>query len=213
MVDSVQRVKEFGMAHNLTQTDEYIPADVARLMQQTVTPEQYEELVYKHEDLWLELTSSGELIVMPPTGLETDVRNVNLTLQLATWTEKDGSGICFGPSGIFSLPDGSRRIPDGAWVRREKWDRLTKDQQQRFGPLSPDFVVELRSRTDRLPPLRAKMVEYLKNGASLGWLIDPFERRVHVYRPDQEVVILDDPKTVSGDPLLPGFKLDLTKLW
>ena len=201
------------MAHNLTELDEYIPADVARLMQQRVTPEQYEELVYKHRDLWLELTSSGELILMPPTGLESDRLNFNLILQLGTWAQSDGSGVGFGASGIYALPNGARRIPDASWVKREKWDRLTKDQQARFGPLSPDFVVELRSRTDRLPPLCAKMVEYLKNGVSLGWLIDPLERRVYVYRPDQEVVILDDPKTVSGDPLLPGFTLDLTKLW
>ena len=201
------------MAHNLTEADEYIPADVARLMQQTVTPEQYEELVYKHDDLWLELTSSGELILMPPTGLETDTRNFNLIIQLGTWAQTDGSGVGFGASGIFALPNGARRIPDAAWVKREKWDRLTKDQQKRFGPLCPDFVVELRSPSDRLPPLRVKMVEYMENGASLGWLIDPFERRVYVYRPDHEVVILENPETVSGDPLLPGFKLDLTKLW
>lgn len=201
------------MAHNLTEADEYIPADVARLMQQTVTPEQYEELVYKHDDLWLELTSSGELILMPPTGLETSRRNSNLTRQLDLWTETDGSGVCFGPCGIFALPNGARRIPDAAWVRREKWDRLTKDQQQRFGPLCPDFVVELRSPSDRRPPLRAKMVEYMENGASLGWLIDPFQRRVYIYRPDQEVVILENPETVSGEPLLRGFKLDLTELW
>jgi Uma2 family endonuclease len=201
------------MAHNLTETDEYIPADIARLMQQKVTPEQYEELVYKHDDLWLELTSSGELILMPPTGLESDRRNLNLTYQLAAWARTDESGVCFGPSGIFGLPNGARRIPDAAWVKREKWDCLTKDQQERFGPLCPDFVVELRSPSDRLPPLRAKMVEYMENGASLGWLIDPFERRVYVYRPDQEVVILENPETVSGDPLLPGFTLDLTELW
>jgi len=201
------------MARNLTELDEYIPADIARLMQQTVTPEQYEELVYKHDDLWLELTSSGELIVMPPTGLESDTRNFNLIIQLGTWAQTDGSGVGFGASGIFALPNGARRIPDAAWVKREKWNRLTKDQQQRFGPLSPDFVVELRSRTDRLPPLRAKMVEYIENGVSLGWLIDPFERRVYVYRPDHEVVILENPETVSGDPLLPGFKLRLTELW
>src|SRR6185503_9653842 len=201
------------MAHNLTEADEYIPADVARLMQQPVTPEQYEQLVYKHDDLWLELTSSGELILMPPTGLESDRRNFNLILQLGTWAQTDGSGVGFGPAGIFGLPNGARRIPDAAWVKREKWDRLTKDQQKRFGPLCPDFVVELRSRTDRLPPLRAKMLEYIENGASLGWLIDPFERRVYVYKPDHEVVILENPETVSGDPLLPGFKLRLTELW
>ena len=201
------------MAHNLTQADEYIPPDVARLMQQSVTPEQYEQLVYKHRDMWLELTSSGELIIMPPTGLESDARNFNLTLQLGTWAEKDRSGICFGPSGIFALPNGAMRVPDAAWVKLEKWDRLTKHQQQRFGPLCPDFVVELRSRTDRLTPLRNKMLEYMENGASLGWLIDPFERRVYVYTPDREAIVLNDPEAVSGDPLLPGFTLDLTELW
>jgi Uma2 family endonuclease len=201
------------MAHNLTELDEYIPADVARLMQQTVTPEQYEELVYKHEDLWLELTSSGELIVMPPTGLDTSRRNADLIYQIGSWARTDRSGVCFGSSTVFALPDGSRRIPDASWIKREKWDRLTKDEQEGFGPFCPDFVVELRSRTDRLPRLRAKMVEYLKNGASLGWLIDLFERRVYVFRPDHEVVILENPETVSGDPVLPGFKLDLTELW
>jgi len=201
------------MAHNLTELDEYIPADVARLMHQRVTPEQYEELVYKHEDLWLELTSSGELIVMPPTGLETSRRNAELTYQLGAWSLTNGSGVCFGSSTVFALPDGSRRIPDASWIKREKWDRLTKDEREGFGPFCPDFVVELRSRADRLPPLRAKMVEYLKNGASLGWLIDLFERRVYVYQPDQEPVIVENPETVSADPVLPGFKLDLTELW
>jgi Uma2 family endonuclease len=201
------------MSHNLIETDEYIPPDVARLLHQSVSPEQYERLVYKHSDLWLELTSSGELIIMPPTGLESDVRNVNLTCQLATWTRKDGSGLCFGSSGIFALPNGARRIPDGAWIKREKWDRLTKRQQERFGPLCPDFVVELRSRTNRVSQLREKMLEYIENGASLGWLIDPLERRVYVYRPDHELVILENPKTVSGDPLLPGFMLNVTELW
>ena len=201
------------MAHNLTEADQYVPADVARLMQQTVTPEQYEELVYKHDDLWLELTSTGELILMPPTGLETSRCNLNLTRQLGAWAETDGSGVCFGSCGVFALPNGARRIPDAAWVKREKWDGLTKDQQKRFGPLCPDFVVELRSPSDRLPPLRAKMMEYIENGVSLGWLIDPFEKRVYVYRPDQELVILENPETVSGDPLLSGFKLDLRELW
>jgi Uma2 family endonuclease len=182
-------------------------------MHQTVTPEQYEQLVYKHRDLWLELTSSGELIIMPPTGLETGTRNADLTYQLRAWTKKDGSGICFDSSTIFALPNGARRIPDGAWVKREKWDRLTKQQQERFGPLCPDFVVELRSSTNRVAQLHEKVLEYIENGASLGWLIDPSERRVYVYHPDHELVILENPETVCGDPLLPGFTLNLTELW
>jgi Uma2 family endonuclease len=201
------------MAHNLTQADQCIPPDVIRLMHQPVTPEQYERLVYKHRDLWLELTSSGELIIMPPTGLESDVLNVILTRQLANWSQKDGSGVCFGSSAIFNLPNGAMRIPDGAWIKREKWDRLTKLQRARFGPLCPDFVVELRSRTDRVTKLREKMLEYMENGASLGWLIDPFQRRVYVYEPDHEVVVLENPEAVSADPLLPGFNLNLTELW
>ena len=201
------------MAHNLTQADEYIPPDVARLMQQSVTPEQYEQLVYKHRDLWLELTSSGELIIMPPTGLQSSRRNSNLTGQLEAWARTDESGVLFGSCGIFALPNGARRIPDAAWVKREKWDRLTEDQQERFGPLCPDFVVEVRSRTDDLTRLRNKMLEYMQNGASLGWLIDPYERRIYVYQPNQEALILENPETVSADPLLPGFTLIMTDVW
>jgi Uma2 family endonuclease len=129
------------------------------------------------------------------------------------WTKKDATGVCFDSHTGFILPNGAIREPDGAWIRREKWDSLTKQQRQRFGPWCPDFVVELSSPTDRVSELRNKMVEYMENGASLGWLIDPVNRQVHVYEPDHEVVILDNPETVSGDPLLRGFKLDLTDLW
>jgi Uma2 family endonuclease len=205
--------KEFGMSHNLTQPEEYIPPDLIGLMHQRVTPEQYEQLVYKHRDLRLELTSSGELIIMPPTGLQSSRRNSNFSGQLEAWAENDGTGVCFGSCGIFALPNGAMRMPDASWIRRDRWERLTEEQQDRFGPLCPDFVVEVRSRTDRLRPLREKMLEYMANGALLGWLIDPLERRVYVYRPDCEPVILENPETVSGDPLLRGFTLNLTKLW
>ena len=201
------------MNHNLTEADQYIPPDVVRLMQQVVTPEQYEQLVSKHRDLWLELTSTGELIVMPPAGSQSSVRNANLTYQLGAWARTDGGGVCFGSCGIFALPNGARRIPDASWVKREKWDRLTKGQKEGFAPICPDFVVELRSPGDRLAQLQTKMLEYLENGASLGWLIDPFEFRVYVYKPDQEPIILEDPETLSGDPLLPGFNLNLIELW
>ena len=129
------------------------------------------------------------------------------------WASTDGSGVCFNSCGIFALPNGARRIPDAAWIRRKKWERLTERQKEGFGPICPDFVVELRSRTDRIAQLRAKMVEYIENGASLGWLIDPYGRRVYVYQPDQEVVVLENPVTVSGEPLLPGFTLNVTELW
>lgn len=201
------------MAHNLTEADEYIPQELIELTHQLVTPKQYERLVRKYRDLWLELTSTGELIIMPPTGSQSSVRNSNLTYQLEAWARNDGTGVCFGSCGIFALPNGARRIPDASWVKREKWDHLTKRQKEGFAPICPDFVVELRSPSDRLPQLHNKMLEYLENGASLGWLIDPFEFRVYVYRPDHELVILENPDTVSGDPLLPGFNLNVMELW
>ena len=201
------------MAHNLTQAEEYIPSELIELTHQLVTPEQFEELCIKYNELRLELTSTGELIVMPGTGSKTGDRNAELTSQLRVWTKKDRTGVSFDSSTIFALPNGARRSPDSSWVRREKWDILTERQQESFAPICPDFVVELRSPSDRLSQVRAKMVEYMENGASLGWLIDPFEFRVYVYKPDREVVILESPETVSGDPLLPGFNLDLMELW
>ena len=200
------------MSHKLVQPDEYIPPELAGL-RQPITPEQFEEICRNHSELRLELTSTGELIVMPPTGSETSVRNADLIIQLGVWTKKDGTGICFESSNVFALPSGARRSPDAAWAKREKWESLTKRQKQGFAPICPDFVVELRSPTDRLPQLRKKMVEYIENGASLGWLIDPSEFRVYVYKPHHEVVILESPKTVSADPLLPGFTLSLIDIW
>ena len=199
------------MAHNLTQTDQYIPPDLVGLT--SVTPQQFEQLCIEHSELRLELTSTGELIVMPGTGSQTGARNAYLTYQLMAWTKKDGNGVCFDSSSMFALPNGARRSPDASWLRREKWDTLTERQQESFAPICPDFVVELRSPSDRLSEIRAKMVEYMENGAFLGWLIDPFEFRVYVYRPGHEIVILKNPETVSGDPLLPGFILDLIELW
>jgi Uma2 family endonuclease len=201
------------MAHNLTRTDEYIPAELIELTHQSVTPEQFEQLCIEYSELRLELTSTGELIVMPPTGSETGRSNSNLTYQLEAWARTDGTGICFGSSAGFTLPNGAIRSPDASWAKRDQWELLTKEQKTGFGPFCPEFVVELRSPSDPLPPLRAKMVEYIHNGASLGWLIDPFARRVYVYQPDREPVIFENPETVAGDPLLPGFILNVTELW
>ena len=201
------------MARNLTQQpDAHIPPELIGATR-FVTPEQFERLCRKYRDLRLELTSTGELIVMSGTSPLTGIRNADLTYQLTAWSKKDATGVCFDSSSLFALPNNARRSPDASWVRREKWDRLSKRQKQTFSPMCPDFVVELRSQTDRLPVLFDKMSEYLANGASLGWLIDPFKRRVYVYRPNEEPVVLDNPDTVSGDPLLPRFELNLTELW
>ena len=150
---------------------------------------------------------------MPPTSPLTGMRNANLTTQLAIWAKQDATGVCFGNTAGFILPNNAIREPDASWVRREKWDSLSEEQKDRFGPFCPDFVAELRSRTDRLPALLRKMEEYIANGASLGWLIDPSTRRVYVSRPNEEVVVLENPETVSGEPLLPGFTLKVTALW
>ena len=200
------------MAHSLTEPNSYIPPDLIGV-NQAITPKQFERLCRKYRDLRLELTSTGELIVMPGTGSQTGVSKANLTYQLLAWTEKDATGVCFDSSTMFALPNNARRSPDASWVRRERWDLLSQRQKEGFAPICPDFVAELRSPTDRLAQLRDKMEEYRENGALLGWLIDPSERRVYVYRPNEEVVVLDNPETASGDPLLPGFTLNLTKVW
>ena len=200
------------MTQNLTRSNEFIPPDLIDL-RQPMTPEQFELICTEHSELRLELTSTGELIIMPPTGFQSSVRNANLTSQLVVWATNDGSGVCCDSSTIFALPNGARRSPDGAWIKREKLNNLTDEQKESFAQFCPDFVVEVRSQTDRLSQLRNKMVEYVENGVSLGWLIDPFRRQLYVYRPNDEVVVLDNPETVSGDPLLPGFKLDLTEIW
>jgi len=114
---------------------------------------------------------------------------------------------------MFTLPNGAKRSPDASWIRRERWEALSEAQQEGIGPLCPDFVVELCSPSDRLPVLQEKMQEYIDNGARLGWLIDPLERRVYIYRPGQPIEQLADPATLSGDPVLPGFVLPVGELW
>jgi Uma2 family endonuclease len=202
------------MVRNLTQIqdDAYIGPDLIGLTQ-PLTHEQFEQLCRKYRKLRLELTSTGELIVMPPTGAETGKYNADLIYQLMAWTKADATGVCFSDTAGFILPNGAIRSPDASWVKRERWDSLTAQQRKTFAPFCPDFAVELRSPSNTLTDLYLKMFEYLENGASLGWLIDPFKRQVYVYEPNREVVILENPETVSADPLLPGFILNLRELW
>ena len=201
------------MVRNLTQIkdDAYIPPEL--IGAKGVTLEQFEEFCRKNRKLRLELTSTGELIAMPPTGGETGRSCSILAGQLYAWSRQDGTGVSFGSSAGFMLPNGAIRSPDASWIKLETWDSLTAQQRKRFMPFCPDFAVELRSPSDTFTELTLKMLEYLENGMSLGWLIDPFKRKVYVYEPNQEVVILDNPEMVSADPLLPGFTLDLTDIW
>lgn len=174
---------------------------------------EFYEFCQLNRDLRLELTSEGDLVIMPPTGSKTGIRNSRLNLRLAGWAEKDGTGQAFDSSAGFLLPNTAKRSPDFAWVNNERWHALTEEEQEEFAPLCPDFVVELRSRTDLLINIQRKMDEYMSNGAQLGWLIDPLERRVYVYRPSAPVEELDNPQTISGEPLLRGLVLNLQEIW
>ena len=178
-----------------------------------LTEDQFVRLCQENPDLQLELTARGELVIMPPTGSETGRRNNRLAYRITAWADNDGSGVVFDSSTLFTLPDGAKRSPDVSWVRRERWEVLSREQREGFAPLCPDFVVELRSPTDRLKDLQEKLREYIDNGARLGWLIDPVEKRIYIYRPDQPVEVLDDPPTVNGDPVLSGFVLPVRELW
>jgi len=160
----------------------------------------------------IELTKEGDLIIMPPTGGETGKRNFQLTVAFGAWVEADGTGIGFDSSTCFNLPNGAKRSPDLAWIRLERWESLTDEEREVFPPICPDFVVELRSRTDDIGALQSKMIEYIENGARLGWLIDPKEKKVYIYTPDSAVICLDNLQTLSGDPLLPGFVINLSKI-
>ncbi len=175
--------------------------------------EQFFQFCRINRDWRIERTAEGDLEIMPPTGGETSNRNADLAMQVGIWTRRDGTGVAFESNGGFILPNGAMRSPDASWVRRERLTNLTAEQKQRFLPLCADFVIELRSLSDPLPPLEAKMREYLENGARLGWLLDPGERKVHVYQPEEDVRILENPQKVSGDPVLQSFVLDLKPIW
>jgi Uma2 family endonuclease len=180
---------------------------------QKLTEDEFYEFCRLNDELRIELTSEGELLIMPPTGGKTGIRNFKLIASVGGWVIRDGTGQGFDSSTFFTLPNGAKRSPDFAWVRNERWQALTEKEQERFSPICPDFVIELRSPTDSLKRLRRKMEEYIANGAQLGWLLDPFERKVYVYRPQVPVEVLADPQTVSGEPLLRGLTLNLQEIW
>jgi Uma2 family endonuclease len=175
--------------------------------------DEFFEFCQANRGLRIERTSAGEIVIMPPAGGETSNFNAKVTARLTAGAEADGTGEPFDSSAGFILPNGAERSPDFAWVVRSRWERLTRNQRQKFPPLCPDFVVEIRSPSDSLAVLKEKMREYVENGARLGWLIDPLKRRVHVYRPGVEPERFDHPTMLSADPLLPACTLDLDRLW
>lgn len=196
-----------------TESSAAIAINIPPTLTLTVTREQFVELSIANRELQLERTEAGELIVNPPTGGETGYRNLDIEGQLWLWNRRSRLGKAFNSSTGFHLPNGADRSPDAAWVRQERWDALTPEQKEGFIPLSPDFVVELRSKSDRIKPLQDKMQEYMENHVRLGWLIDRKNRKVEIYRLNQEVELLENPATLSGEDVLPGFVLDLTEVW
>ena len=179
----------------------------------SLNDEQFFEFCQLNRDLRIERTAGGGITVMPPTGGDTSDRNAEITMQLRLWAKQDGRGVAFDSSGGFVLPNRAILSPDASWVARGRLDDLTSEQRAKFLPLCPDFVIELRSPSDGLAVLQEKMQEFVANGARLGWLIDPRERQVSVYRPASPVRVLRQPETVSGEPLLPGFSLEMSAIW
>lgn len=186
-----------------------------------LTDDQIEQISIANSNLQLELTAKGQLVIMPPTRFPGFQSENDLACQVTHWAKEDGTGIASGPSGGFRLPNGALYAPDASWtlrVRMEEWlsrqnEALATVERGGYPALCPDFVLELRSEGDTLVRVQRKMQEYLENGARLGWLVDPINRRVYIYRPGEAEVALDEPETVSGDPVLPGFVLHLQDIW
>ncbi|MBF2083371.1 Uma2 family endonuclease [Thermoleptolyngbya sp. C42_A2020_037] len=179
-----------------------------------LSEEQFFEFCQVNRDLRIEQNADGDLVIMSPVGSGTGNREAKIIQQLANWSDEDGTGLVFSSSAGFKLSTGAKRSPDAAWIRLDRWNALTPEQQERFAPICPDVVIELRSPNDSLETLQAKMREYQQEaGFQLGWLLDRGDRRAYIYRPSELVQVLDSPDSLSGDPVLPGFRLDLSKVW
>lgn len=178
-----------------------------------INDDDFLKLSRENQDLQIEMTKDGDLIIMPGTGGLTGNRNARIIARAVIWAEQDGTGVAFDSDTIFRLPNGAKKLPDVSWVKNEKWNSLTREEKEKILPFAPDFLIELRSPTDSLTDLQAKMREYIENGVSLGWLIDPQSKQIFVYRPEKEAEVLDNPTEISGEPLLQGFTLNLREIW
>ncbi|MDQ4077053.1 MAG: Uma2 family endonuclease [Chloroflexota bacterium] len=178
-----------------------------------MTEEEFFHLCQINRELRLERTAEGHIVIMTPAGGKTSSRNATLNAMLYSWAKRDGRGVTFDSSGGFTLPNGAMRSPDAAWVLRARLESLPEEQKRRFLPLCPDFVVELRSPTDRVSDLQDKMEEYVANGARLGWLLVPETHDVYIYHPNSPATHLHDPDNISGEPVLHDFVLHLADIW
>ena len=191
--------------------DETAPVHIRH--RRPLTQDEYYEFCASNPDLRAELTAEGEIVIMPPTGGETSLRNNELARQLGNWARRDGRGRAFDSNIEYMLPDGSALSPDASWVDRERWASLTREQKRKFPPLVPDFVVELTSPSDRLPRVRKKMESWIANGVKLAWLIDADRRTAYIYRPRREPEKLNAPPKLKGESPVAGFVLDLAEIW
>jgi len=196
-----------------TRPIEIMPVTVKLQPTIQLTDEQFFHFCRTNREYRIERNSRGDAIIMPPVGWETSNKNALIVTALYLWSKQNGTGFVTDSSAGFILPNGAVRSPDAAWTRSERLAELSPDMLHRFLPLAPDFVIELRSQSDRLGDLQAKMAEYSENGVALGWLIDPSLRQVHIYRLGQSVTILDEPDMIAGEPELAGFELDLRPVW
>jgi Uma2 family endonuclease len=186
----------------------------ARLrFERPMTDDELFEFCVRNDTLRVERDSNGELILMSPSGLEGDNLNAEITTELTNWTRQDGRGKSFGSNGGFTLPDGSMRSPDGAWMSRERWNALAPKERKRFGHVTPEFVIELRSESDALAGLQEKMTTWIANGVELAWLIDPKRKVVEIYRPGESAEVHHNPASVQGTGPVSGFELVMQRVW
>ncbi|BCL39352.1 Uma2 family endonuclease [Nostoc sp. MS1] len=178
-----------------------------------LTDEQFYQLCQENPEVKLERNTKGELIIMPPTGGETGNKNSEINADFVIWNRQTKLGVCFDSSTCFKLPNGANRSPDVAWIKKERWDALTPEEQDRFPPIAPDFVLELMSPSDNLEDAQAKMREYIDNQVKLGWLINRKTRQVEIYRQGKSIQVLNSPIELSGEGILPGFILNLQIIW
>ena len=196
---------------NLALTDTGLP--VRLRFERPMTDEELMRFCAENETARVERDAKGELIVMSPTGSEGSGWNSEIITDLNLWARQDGRGKVFDSNGGFTLPDGSMRAPDAAWVSLRRWNALSREDQKRFAPICPEFVIEVRSETDRLPDLQAKMEMWIANGAEVAWLIDPLEKAVSIYRPGEQPEVLAQPTSVQGTGPIAGFELVLARIW
>ncbi|MDJ0731432.1 MAG: Uma2 family endonuclease [Crocosphaera sp.] len=184
---------------------------ILNLKNLALSDEQFYQLCQVNDQWRLEETGQGELIIMPPVGAITGNRESEFNADVVIWNRQTKLGKVFSSSTVFILPNGGKRSPDVAWMANERWDSLTLEEKEKFAPICPDFVIELRSITDSLSQLQTKMQEYLRSGLKLGWLIDPQSQQVEIYRQNEPIEIVLLPTNLSGEDVLPGFDLELAK--